>query len=574
MTGFSPPVNRISARQVTIQHRGNLHTVDIATTPDEMEELAFVDQEIFEGDLFVTAEELWEIVQHGYVLALRSPTGGVIGGAQVLLQSTEHIELLDGEAYCYGSGVHDDHRAGGYGRVLHKAQEVLARAAGKRSIWLTVRPTNTASIGSRFRGGFEIVGYDQSVHGDLDAGGGRFLMAKSLDVDGFGADRLDLEHRLQAGDVALLEPADVGSSSELGVAVEIAVRWRDTSDLRMSEPEQRAQLSHLDRTLLLGTEPLFDAGYRGLALIDAPDPGRALLFGRDEPVRRSRPRSGEPPAIRDEWSPLQVVGMNHTSFCSQLGPTDAINAVAAKNVGNVDPIAAADEHQAFVDTLRAEGINVVRSGAKTSKGRFGVFSRDPTFVVGDRAFLAHMQRRARRTEPARARRLFREEDIVDLRGRHLGFIEGGDVLVIDGGHVAVGIGDRTSSAGADALEAALAGTAIEVLRVEHADLHLDVLFTIVGRGLALADRSALPAEFLDRIEQLGFTIIEADPAEQQTLGCNVLAISDRRVIAAAQNTETNARLEAAGVEVISVDIPNLLKRGGGPRCLTCPIRRS
>jgi hypothetical protein len=30
----------------------------------------------------------------------------------------------------------------------------------------------------------------------------------------------------------------------------------------------------------------------------------------------------------------------------------------------------------------------------------------------------------------------------------------------------------------------------------------------------------------------------------------------------------------SGVEVIEVSMPNVIKMGGGPRCLTCPTRRS
>ena len=67
--------------------------------------------------------------------------------------------------------------------------------------------------------------------------------------------------------------------------------------------------------------------------------------------------------------------------------------------------------------------------------------------------------------------------------------------------------------------------------------------------------------------------VEADPAEQYYLGCNVFAVADRRVLSVHENQRTNTALREAGVEVIEVSMPNVVKKGGGPRCMTCPIRR-
>ena len=44
-------------------------------------------------------------------------------------------------------------------------------------------------------------------------------------------------------------------------------------------------------------------------------------------------------------------------------------------------------------------------------------------------------------------------------------------------------------------------------------------------------------------------------------------------IAYARNTETNARLEAAGIEVVAIAGSELGSGRGGPRCMSCPISR-
>lgn len=113
----------------------------------------------------------------------------------------------------------------------------------------------------------------------------------------------------------------------------------------------------------------------------------------------------------------------------------------------------------------------------------------------------------------------------------------------------------------------------EFIPVPHKDLHLDVLFTMVGNKKCLADVTQLPADFIQRLREDGYTVIEADPAEQVTLGCNVVALDDGKVIAVKENAETNRRLRKNGVTVIEVSMPNVVKWGGGPRCMTCPTHR-
>jgi hypothetical protein len=69
----------------------------------------------------------------------------------------------------------------------------------------------------------------------------------------------------------------------------------------------------------------------------------------------------------------------------------------------------------------------------------------------------------------------------------------------------------------------------------------------------------------------------ADPSwgqpGQRDDGSNVLAIGRRVAVSHERNSETNARLEAAGVRVISVPSSELGSLRGGPRCMTCPITR-
>ncbi|MCW2681654.1 MAG: Arginine deiminase [Frankiales bacterium] len=189
------------------------------------------------------------------------------------------------------------------------------------------------------------------------------------------------------------------------------------------------------------------------------------------------------------------------------------------------------------------------------------------------------------------------------------WFEGGDVLVMAPGVVAVGTGQRTTPAGVEAfaLRAFAAGIAHTVLAVpiaqERATMHLDTICTMVDRDAvvmfpAVADTLSAytvtprdeqdlqvsdPQPFLVAaaaamgIDHLRTIDTGLDPVtaerEQWDDGNNTLALAPGLVVAYERNTETNERLEVAGIEVVRIAGSELGSGRGGPRCMSCPIAR-
>jgi len=185
------------------------------------------------------------------------------------------------------------------------------------------------------------------------------------------------------------------------------------------------------------------------------------------------------------------------------------------------------------------------------------------------------------------------------------WLEGGDVLVLAPGVLAIGVGQRTSPAGVEAFAQRLfaAGEAHAVLAVpiaqDRATMHLDTVCTMVDRDAvvmypAIADSLEAyvvtehgvtgPEPFLRaaaaamEIPQLRVIDTGLDPVtaerEQWDDGNNTLALAPGVVVAYERNTLTNARLVAEGIEVLPIAGSELGTGRGGPRCMSCPIARS
>jgi arginine deiminase len=184
------------------------------------------------------------------------------------------------------------------------------------------------------------------------------------------------------------------------------------------------------------------------------------------------------------------------------------------------------------------------------------------------------------------------------------FLEGGDVLLLAPGVVAIGVGERTTPAGAETLaeRALAAGVAHTVLVVpveqRRATMHLDTVCTMVDVDAVVmyppiantliayavtADGVQGPEPFLPaaakamgidrlRVIETGLDPVTAE-REQWDDGNNTLALAPRLVVAYERNVETNARLEDAGIEVVRIAGSELGSGRGGPRCMSCPVAR-
>jgi arginine deiminase len=240
------------------------------------------------------------------------------------------------------------------------------------------------------------------------------------------------------------------------------------------------------------------------------------------------------------------------------------------------------------------------------------FIRDASVWISDRVAVASLGAAPRRRESELLGVIYahhpRFAGTKCLYGPQLEQVEGGDVLLLAPSVIAIGVGGRTTPAGAERLarrvfDAGLAHTMLAVpLDRLGPGAHLDTVCTVVDVGTVvmyprlaftltahtitpLRDgmRVSRPQPFLEAgaramgIERLRVIETGVDPLttprQQWDDGGNALAIDRRVAVCHERNVETNARLEAAGVEVIRVPASELGSHRGGPRCMVCPVAR-
>ena len=212
-----------------------------------------------------------------------------------------------------------------------------------------------------------------------------------------------------------------------------------------------------------------------------------------------------------------------------------------------------------------------------------IYCRDASIATDFGIIICNMGKKGRIQEPKAQLETYLQNTVKILGEITFpGTLEGGDVAWLDQKTLAVGHTYRTNDQGIRQLKALLDPKGIEVIVVELPHykgkedvFHLMSILSPVDKNLAVVYSPLMPIKFRNQLLERGFQLIEVPDEEFESMGCNVLAVAPRDCLMVDGNPITKKLLEQAGCQVVAYKGNEIsVKGGGGPTCLTRPLKRT
>ena len=242
---------------------------------------------------------------------------------------------------------------------------------------------------------------------------------------------------------------------------------------------------------------------------------------------------------------------------------------------------ACSDYDQFVDLIQSFGAEIHFLPASNTT-LDSIYTHDPCIVTNGGVILCNMGKPQRYNESDNIEKYFTSIGIPILgRIEGTGTLEGGDIIWIDERTVAVGEGYRSNMEGINQFKQLLGDLVDDVIPVALPHwtgpedcLHLMSNVSPIDHDLYLVYSRLLSVSFRRYLLERKIQLIEVPDEEYASMGCNVLAMTNRKVIMIEGNPITQKRLENEGVEVHTYNGAEIsLKGAGGPTCLTRPFLR-
>jgi N-dimethylarginine dimethylaminohydrolase len=199
-----------------------------------------------------------------------------------------------------------------------------------------------------------------------------------------------------------------------------------------------------------------------------------------------------------------------------------------------------------------------------------VFAANGATVIGGKVLGARFRYPERAPEAGAYLDWFRQSGYEEVwAAEHVN--EGEGDILFTGREVLAGYGFRSEEGAADEIRRVFGQPVISLRLVDPRFYHLDTALCVLDSSTAMYYPAAFDDEGRAMLAAVFDEMIEAKDEDAEVLGLN--AVSDgRHVVLPAQAEGLAAALRSHGFEPIGVDMSELLKGGGGPKCCTLELR--
>jgi N-dimethylarginine dimethylaminohydrolase len=278
--------------------------------------------------------------------------------------------------------------------------------------------------------------------------------------------------------------------------------------------------------------------------------------------------------VSTEFGPLRDVLLAEPTHFRWL-PTSSISKDSLRRGLKYDHDLAVKQHREMVHAFEDAGVRCHFLEPDPNLP-YQVFARDSNFMTPYGAVVTQLAQWWRRGEYAPVIRFYQSREIPIFNMVTAGSLEGGDFDVIEEGCVLLGYcGERTQEASALQVKGWFEekGWEVKLAPIAEHYVHIDLMVCMLADKLAAVCLETTDAEILDWLRSKNIEIIPVSFQDTMTLGCNVVALGNDRILSTAQSVDLNAKLRARGFEVYDPNVTMFTLGGGGVHCMCQPLKR-
>jgi N-dimethylarginine dimethylaminohydrolase len=233
------------------------------------------------------------------------------------------------------------------------------------------------------------------------------------------------------------------------------------------------------------------------------------------------------------------------------------------------------QHREMTDAYKSAGVTTHFLPLEMNNP-YQVYARDSSFMTPFGAVICQLANPRRRGEYSAALRFYIENDIPIYDMISAGNFEGGDFNIIRPGVALVGFTDHRSEEVAAKQAASWfvkEGWEIKFAPIDQFYVHIDLMVCMLNDDCAAVCLETTEDDIVQWLKSKKIEIIPASFKETMSLGCNVVALGNDRVLSTAGAKDLNAKMRAMGFTVYDPDISMFVQAGGGVHCMCQPLRR-
>lgn len=279
--------------------------------------------------------------------------------------------------------------------------------------------------------------------------------------------------------------------------------------------------------------------------------------------------------VNSETGILRDVLVGPIDHLTKILPTNSMNRRLIAQGVELDIAASRSQYQDVLDCFRDAGATVHITPADQDLP-LQIWARDGSFMTPWGMIIGQMAQWWRRGEYGPVLDFCAAQSLPIYDKVTAGAFEGGDFMMVAPGSLLLGYsGQRSQGEAAQQIARwfTLEGWDVCFYEFDPYFVHADCTIAMLTDSLAAVCKSVVPKTVMDWLAQRGIDCIDVPFEFVGSLGINVVALGNDRVLMPKQSDFLAAQCRALGLTVYDPDVSAITMVGGGIHCMCQPLKR-